>query len=81
MLGSTTPPIDVAVDDASRVVEYKAARYTVQRPARWVLLSAAAMISCTSPSAPTGHRCTGRSNSGTICSEFSATAPLPAADR
>ena len=31
-LGSTTPPIDVAVDDASRVVEYKAARYTVQRP-------------------------------------------------
>ena len=31
-IGSTVPAIDVAVDDASRVVEYKAARYTVQRP-------------------------------------------------
>ncbi len=30
--GSMVPPIEVAIDDASRVVEYKAARYTVQRP-------------------------------------------------
>ena len=30
--GSMSSPIQVAIDDASRVVEYKAARYTVQRP-------------------------------------------------
>jgi len=30
--GTMLPPIEVAIDDASRVVEYKAARYTVQRP-------------------------------------------------
>jgi geranylgeranyl diphosphate synthase type I len=31
-VGSILPNIEVAIDDASRVVEYKAARYTVQRP-------------------------------------------------
>ena len=30
--GSVRPTIEVALDDANRVVEYKAARYTVQRP-------------------------------------------------
>jgi geranylgeranyl diphosphate synthase, type I len=30
--GSLRPTIELALDDASRVVEYKAARYTVQRP-------------------------------------------------
>ncbi len=32
--GSVRPSIELALDDASRVVEYKAARYTVQRPAQ-----------------------------------------------
>ncbi len=31
-IGSLRPTIELALDDASRVVEYKAARYTVQRP-------------------------------------------------
>jgi len=31
-IGSLKPTIELALDDASRVVEYKAARYTVQRP-------------------------------------------------
>jgi geranylgeranyl diphosphate synthase type I len=31
-VGSILPNLEVAIDDASRVVEYKAARYTVQRP-------------------------------------------------
>jgi geranylgeranyl diphosphate synthase, type I len=31
-IGSLRPTIELAMDDASRVVEYKAARYTVQRP-------------------------------------------------
>ena len=31
-IGSLRPSIELALDDASRVVEYKAARYTVQRP-------------------------------------------------
>ena len=31
-VGSILPGLEVAIDDASRVVEYKAARYTVQRP-------------------------------------------------
>ena len=30
--GSVRPTIQLALDEASRVVEYKAARYTVQRP-------------------------------------------------
>ena len=32
--GSVRPSIELALDDANRVVEYKAARYTVQRPAQ-----------------------------------------------
>ena len=31
-IGSVRPSIELALDEASRVVEYKAARYTVQRP-------------------------------------------------
>jgi len=31
-IGSLRPTIELALDEASRVVEYKAARYTVQRP-------------------------------------------------
>jgi geranylgeranyl diphosphate synthase, type I len=33
-IDSVRPSIELALDDASRVVEYKAARYTVQRPAQ-----------------------------------------------
>ena len=33
-IGSLKPTIELALDDASRVVEYKAARYTVQRPSQ-----------------------------------------------
>ena len=33
-IDSVRPNIELALDDASRVVEYKAARYTVQRPAQ-----------------------------------------------
>ena len=33
-IGSLRPTIELALDDASRVVEYKAARYTVQRPSQ-----------------------------------------------
>src|SRR3712207_5587490 len=33
-IDSVRPRIELALDDASRVVEYKAARYTVQRPAQ-----------------------------------------------
>jgi geranylgeranyl diphosphate synthase, type I len=33
-IGSLRPTIELAMDDASRVVEYKAARYTVQRPSQ-----------------------------------------------
>jgi geranylgeranyl diphosphate synthase, type I len=33
-IGSLKPTIELAMDDASRVVEYKAARYTVQRPSQ-----------------------------------------------
>ena len=33
-INSVRPSIELALDDASRVVEYKAARYTVQRPAQ-----------------------------------------------
>ena len=33
-IDSLRPSIELALDDASRVVEYKAARYTVQRPAQ-----------------------------------------------
>lgn len=33
-IGSLRPGIELALDDASRVVEYKSARYTVQRPAQ-----------------------------------------------
>jgi geranylgeranyl diphosphate synthase type I len=32
--GSVRPNIELALDEASRVVEYKAARYTVQRPSQ-----------------------------------------------
>jgi geranylgeranyl diphosphate synthase, type I len=31
-IGTTRPVIEISLDDASRVVEYKSARYTVQRP-------------------------------------------------
>ena len=31
-IGALQPSIELALDDASRVVEYKSARYTVQRP-------------------------------------------------
>ena len=33
-IGSRLPSIELALDEASRVVEYKAARYTVQRPSQ-----------------------------------------------
>ena len=33
-IGSLRPSIELALDEASRVVEYKAARYTVQRPSQ-----------------------------------------------
>ncbi|HEY5821844.1 MAG TPA: polyprenyl synthetase family protein [Propionibacteriaceae bacterium] len=33
-IGSLRPGIELAMDDASRVVEYKSARYTVQRPSQ-----------------------------------------------
>ena len=33
-IGSLRPTIELALDDASRVVEYKAGRYTVQRPSQ-----------------------------------------------
>ncbi len=33
-IGSQRQPLEVSLDDASRVVEYKAARYTVQRPSQ-----------------------------------------------
>ena len=78
-IGSLRPTIELALDDASRVVEYKAARYTVQRPCQiGAALGGGDDELYFRASARTAHRWAGPSSSATICWASSAIRRSPA---